>query len=255
VIVSALAGELALDGGPTPGHSLFTGCLLEALRHGLRQGGDATASSSEIGLYLQKRLAQYPDARQTPSIRRFDFDDGGELTVRLARVASGTAPILQLDANAALRDRLVTELAEQFSDRSAIARVVQAATPRIDAVDLPVGGAAMIWGYVLAELTHAGAFSEIEALIAAAREHPAALNDPEPAAFLEKFGDSTIDFELVAWSREMSHSPRRFRSDLNYLICKHLSAAGIEIPNPQRDLHIRSGTLKVENVTTKESGD
>src|SRR5213079_759590 len=90
-----------------------------------------------------------------------------------------------------------------------------------------------------------------DALIAAAREHSATLEDPEPTAFLEKFGDSTIDFELVAWSREMSHRPRRFRSDLNYLIYKHLTAAGVEIPNPQRDLHIRSGTVKVENVTSK----
>src|SRR5881296_4680497 len=69
-----------------------------------------------------------------------------------------------------------------------------------------------------------------EALIAAACEHSATLRDPEPTAYLEKFGDSTIDFELVAWSREMSHRPRRFRSDLNYLIYKHLTAAGIEIP-------------------------
>ena len=91
-----------------------------------------------------------------------------------------------------------------------------------------------------------------EALIAAARAHPATLENPEPNAFLEKFGDSTIDFEVVAWSREMSHSPRRFRSDLNFLIYKHLTAAGIEIPNPQRDLHIRSGTLKVENVTREQ---
>src|SRR6266576_2795086 len=92
-----------------------------------------------------------------------------------------------------------------------------------------------------------------EALVAAAREHSATLEDPEPTAFLEKFGDSTIDFELVAWSREMSHRPRRFRSDVNYLIYKHLTAAGIEIPCPQRDLHIRSGTLKVENVTKKDT--
>src|SRR5499425_1324066 len=42
-----------------------------------------------------------------------------------------------------------------------------------------------------------------EALIAAAREHSSTLTDPEPTAFLEKFGDITIDFELVAWSREM----------------------------------------------------
>ena len=94
-----------------------------------------------------------------------------------------------------------------------------------------------------------------EALIAAAREHSATLKDPEPTAYLEKFGDSTIDFELVAWSRDMSHKPRRFRSDLNYLIYKHLTEAGIEIPNPQRDLHIRSGILKVENVTKQESTD
>jgi len=87
-----------------------------------------------------------------------------------------------------------------------------------------------------------------EALIAAAREHPAALSDPAPSVFLDKFGDSTIDFELVVWSMEMSYRPRRFKSDLNFLIDKHLRAAGIEIPNPQRDLHIRSGVLKVQNV-------
>jgi small-conductance mechanosensitive channel len=92
-----------------------------------------------------------------------------------------------------------------------------------------------------------------EALIAAAREHLATLNDPAPDAFLEKFGDSTIDFQLIVWSEQMSRRPSRFKSDLNYLICKHLGAAGIEIPNPQRDLHIRSGTLKVESVTKKET--
>src|SRR5438034_687436 len=63
-----------------------------------------------------------------------------------------------------------------------------------------------------------------DALVAAAREHSATLEDPEPTAFLEKFGDSTIDFELVAWTQEMSYKPRRFRSDLNFLIYKHLTA-------------------------------
>jgi small-conductance mechanosensitive channel len=42
---------------------------------------------------------------------------------------------------------------------------------------------------------------------------------------------------------------------LNYLIYKHLTAAGIEIPNPQRELHIRSGTLKVEHVTKEGRQD
>jgi len=90
-----------------------------------------------------------------------------------------------------------------------------------------------------------------EALIAAGREHKAALTDPAPTVFLDKFGASSIDFELVVWSTEMSSRPRRFKSDLNFLIEKHLRAAGIEIPNPQRDLHIRSGVLQVENVNAQ----
>ncbi|HZR06459.1 MAG TPA: mechanosensitive ion channel domain-containing protein [Candidatus Udaeobacter sp.] len=88
-----------------------------------------------------------------------------------------------------------------------------------------------------------------EVLIAAAREHPATLSEPAPDAFLEKFGDNSIDFELVVWSEEMSQRPSRFRSDLNYLVCKHLSAAGIVIPFPQRDLYLRDGVIKVKNVT------
>src|SRR5213083_602551 len=47
-----------------------------------------------------------------------------------------------------------------------------------------------------------------EALNVAAREHPATLSEPGPDAFLDKFGDSTIDFELVVWSMEMSYRPR-----------------------------------------------
>jgi small-conductance mechanosensitive channel len=87
-----------------------------------------------------------------------------------------------------------------------------------------------------------------DVLIAAAREHPAALKDPAPNAYIDRFGDSSIDFELIVWSQEMSYKPRRFKSDLNYLIEKHLREAGIEIPSPRRDVRIRSGQLKVQNV-------
>ena len=94
-----------------------------------------------------------------------------------------------------------------------------------------------------------------DALIAAACKHPATLKEPEPSAFLEKFGNSTIDFQLVVWSDEMSRRPSRFKSDLNYLIYEHLTAAGIEIPNPQRDLHIRDGVIKVQTETGERSED
>jgi small-conductance mechanosensitive channel len=87
-----------------------------------------------------------------------------------------------------------------------------------------------------------------EALLAAGREHPQTLKEPAPNVFLEKFGENAIEFELVVWSSEMSYRPRRFRSDLNFAIEQKLREAGIEIPNPQRDLHIRSGVLQIKNV-------
>jgi small-conductance mechanosensitive channel len=86
-------------------------------------------------------------------------------------------------------------------------------------------------------------------LIAAARANSQALSDPAPSVFFVGFGESSLNFELVVWSDEMSHRPRRFRSDLNFAIEKNLREAGIEIPFPQRDLRIRSGVLKVDSLT------
>jgi small-conductance mechanosensitive channel len=88
-----------------------------------------------------------------------------------------------------------------------------------------------------------------DTLIAAARANAQALSDPAPSVFFVGFGESSLDFELVVWSDEMSHRPRRFRSDLNFAIEKNLREAGIEIPFPQRDLHIRSGVLKMDSLT------
>jgi potassium efflux system protein len=85
-----------------------------------------------------------------------------------------------------------------------------------------------------------------EALIAAGASHPDVLIDPPPSVFLKQFGESSIDFELVVWSSEMSHRPSRFKSDLNFAIEKTLREAGIEIPFPQRDIHIRSGALPAQ---------
>src|SRR4051812_21333982 len=90
-----------------------------------------------------------------------------------------------------------------------------------------------------------------DALVAAGRTNVHVLEDPAPNAFLIKFGESTIDFELIVWSSEMSHRPSRFTSDLNFAIEEKLRLAGIELPNPQRDIHIRSGVLRIEKTEEK----
>jgi len=90
------------------------------------------------------------------------------------------------------------------------------------------------------------------ALIEAAAEVPHTLEDPAPSVFFVEFGNSSLNFELVAWSDQMSARPRRYRSDLNFAIERKFREAGIEIPFPQRDLHIRSGVVKVATAAAEK---
>jgi len=91
------------------------------------------------------------------------------------------------------------------------------------------------------------------ALLEVAREDSHVLPQPEPTVFLETFGGSSINLELVVWSKEMSYRPRRFRSDLNFAIAQKLREAGIEIPGPQRDLHFRDGVVRVEMTAPEKT--
>jgi len=91
------------------------------------------------------------------------------------------------------------------------------------------------------------------ALVEVARENSHVLPQPEPTVFLETFGGSSINLELVVWSKEMSYRPRRFRSDLNFAIAQKLREAGIEIPGPQRDLHFRDGVVRVEMMASEKT--
>jgi small-conductance mechanosensitive channel len=94
-----------------------------------------------------------------------------------------------------------------------------------------------------------------DALLGVANENPHTLKEPAPNVFLEQFGDNSIDFKLMVWSSEMSDRPSRYRSELNFAIAEKFRELSIEFPFPQRDLHIRDGVLKVENVTRKKNTD
>jgi len=80
-----------------------------------------------------------------------------------------------------------------------------------------------------------------------ASAHSEVLKDPGPIAFFMGFGESSLDFSLRVWVANFE-SGFQVRSDLAVAINAALEEAGIEIPFPQRDLHIRSvtGDLKLQ---------
>ncbi|MGF1457421.1 MAG: mechanosensitive ion channel domain-containing protein [Leptolyngbyaceae cyanobacterium] len=93
-----------------------------------------------------------------------------------------------------------------------------------------------------------------QAVFEAARRHPKVLRYPKPQLWFEGFGDSSLDFNLLVWIRE----PRqqfRIRSDLYYLLEANLRRFHIEIPFPQRDLHLRSDALGLRDPASARPAD
>jgi small-conductance mechanosensitive channel len=70
---------------------------------------------------------------------------------------------------------------------------------------------------------------------------------PEPDVLFMGFGESSLDFELRVWVSGAWVLPR-VRSALLFDVWYALKGAGIEIPFPQRDLHVRSGVLEMRRV-------
>jgi small-conductance mechanosensitive channel len=79
----------------------------------------------------------------------------------------------------------------------------------------------------------------MEVLKKCLRENSSILEFPEPFVLFQGFGDSSLDFETRAYIPEVS---RIFRvsSEVRVAIYTALAEAGIEIPFPQRDVHIKS---------------
>ncbi|HSJ05536.1 MAG TPA: mechanosensitive ion channel domain-containing protein [Longimicrobiales bacterium] len=85
--------------------------------------------------------------------------------------------------------------------------------------------------------------SRIDDVLAILRDagtaHDAVLTDPPPQALFVGFGDSSLDFEVRVWIREI-RLRLEVRSGVLADVERRLGEAGIEIPFPQRDLHVRS---------------
>jgi small-conductance mechanosensitive channel len=79
----------------------------------------------------------------------------------------------------------------------------------------------------------------LQLLLEVAAAHEFVLPDPAPRAYFLAFGESSLDFEIRVWT---SHYDQRLQiqSDLAVAVNRALADNGIEIPFPQRDLHVRS---------------
>jgi len=95
-------------------------------------------------------------------------------------------------------------------------------------IEIPVGVA---YGSDL-ELAH-------KLMLEAATSHPSCIDDPAPVCFLQNFGDSAIEFSLLFWVADVTEGRREPQSDVMFAISRAFKENGIEIPFPQRDVHIK----------------
>jgi len=82
-------------------------------------------------------------------------------------------------------------------------------------------------------------------LLQVAKANEGVLSNPAPDVIFEEFGDNSLNFNLRVWTSEYISKPKVLRSLLYYEVFKRFSEEGIEIPFPQRDIHIKSGFEKL----------
>ncbi len=88
-----------------------------------------------------------------------------------------------------------------------------------------------------------------EAVLKAVEAVPGCIDLPGRQAdvWLTEFGDSSLNFELVVWvEHDLMISPGATQARFLWAIEDQLRAAEVEIPFPQRDLHLRSGSLRLD---------
>lgn len=75
-------------------------------------------------------------------------------------------------------------------------------------------------------------------LLEVADSNPGVLKDPKPDVLFDEFAESSLNFNLRVWSYEYSNKPQVLKSQLYYAIFEKFKEHNIEIPFPQRDIHI-----------------
>jgi small-conductance mechanosensitive channel len=92
-------------------------------------------------------------------------------------------------------------------------------------------------------------------LLQAIGDHPRILKEPKPVCFMTGFGDSTVNHELRAWIEDAQHGIANITSDVYYRIWDLFKENGIELPFPQRDVHLKLDTAPLVRKALKQMLD
>jgi small-conductance mechanosensitive channel len=79
-------------------------------------------------------------------------------------------------------------------------------------------------------------------LLEVVSENEGVLTEPKPDVLFDEFGDSALIFNLRVWTQKYINRPGVLRSQLYYSIFEKFKKNGIEIPFPQRDIHIKNNS-------------
>ena len=90
-------------------------------------------------------------------------------------------------------------------------------------------------------------------LLDVAVSNPNVLKLPGPIVIFDEFGDSSLNFFLGVWTSTYIEKPRILKSELYFEIFKKFNEQGIEIPFPQRDIHIKTSLIPVEQIRNGEN--
>jgi len=77
-------------------------------------------------------------------------------------------------------------------------------------------------------------------ILEAAVEHPRTIKDPKPECYLTEFGDSSVNFLLYFFVADVTEGRYQPQSEVMLSIWDKFKAHNIEIPFPQRDVHIKT---------------
>jgi small-conductance mechanosensitive channel len=73
------------------------------------------------------------------------------------------------------------------------------------------------------------------------RQHPAVLKNPEPLVLVQELGAAAINLRVYYWFASATYSPEKISSSLMRLTKDALLAAGIELPDPAREVVFPNG--------------